>query len=82
MERELLATDIEGIESVGAVGVVFEQVFFRFDELFAGLVFAEVVISLADPYRLDSEYMVFIVGAVEEEHEASVAIFPHRKPHH
>ena len=28
VERELFATDVEGIERVGAVGAVFEQVFF------------------------------------------------------
>ena len=27
MEQEFFATDVEGIENVGAVGVVFEQVF-------------------------------------------------------
>ena len=32
---ELLATNVEGIESVGAVGAVFKQVFFRLSELFA-----------------------------------------------
>ena len=32
---ELLATDIEGVESVGAVGAVFEEVFFEFGELLA-----------------------------------------------
>jgi hypothetical protein len=35
MYRELLATDIEGVESVGAVGVVFEEVFLGFGELLA-----------------------------------------------
>ncbi|MDD6228595.1 MAG: hypothetical protein PUA94_06175 [Bacteroidales bacterium] len=28
VEREFFAADVEGIESVGAVGAVFEQVFF------------------------------------------------------
>ena len=28
MVREFLAADVEGIESVGAVGAVFEEVFF------------------------------------------------------
>lgn len=28
VDGELLATDVEGIESVGAVGAVFEEVFF------------------------------------------------------
>jgi hypothetical protein len=32
---ELLATDIEGVESIGAGGVVFEEVFLGFGELLA-----------------------------------------------
>lgn len=34
-DRELLATDIEGVESVGASGAVFEEVFLGFGELLA-----------------------------------------------
>ena len=35
---EFLCTDIEGIESVGAIGAVFEQVFFGLSKFLAGLV--------------------------------------------
>jgi len=35
MYRELLATDIEGVESVGASGAVFGEVFLGFGELLA-----------------------------------------------
>ncbi len=42
MIREFFATDVEGIESVGAVGAVFEQVFLRFGEFFAGFIFAVI----------------------------------------
>ena len=70
VEREFFAADVEGIESIGAVGAVFEEVFFGFGELFAGLVFAEAVASAADTSRLDGEYQVLVVGAVEEWHEA------------
>ena len=45
--REFFAADVEGIEGVGAVGAVFEEVFFGLCELFAGLVFAEAVASAA-----------------------------------
>ena len=69
MERKLFAADVEGIESIGAVGAVFEEVFFGFGELFAGLVFAEAVASAADTCVLDGEDKVFIVPAVEERHE-------------
>ena len=37
MYREFLATDIEGVESVGAVGAVFEEVFFALGEFLAKL---------------------------------------------
>ena len=70
MERKLFAADVEGIESIGAVGAVFEEVFFGFGELFAGLVFAEAVASAAETSRLDGEYQVLVVGAVEERHQA------------
>lgn len=46
--RELLAADVEGIESICAVGAVFEQVFLGLCELFAGLVLAEAVSASAD----------------------------------
>ena len=45
MYREFLATDIEGVKSVGAVGAVFEEVFFALGEFFADL-------SLRKPLRL------------------------------
>ncbi len=35
---EFFATDVEGIESVGAVSAAFEQVFLRFGEFLAGFV--------------------------------------------
>ena len=34
-DRKFLATDIEGVESVGAGGAVFEEVFLGFDEVLA-----------------------------------------------
>ena len=48
MEWEFLAADVEGIEGVGAVGAVFEQIFFALGELFAGLVLAEAVAPVGD----------------------------------
>lgn len=46
MVRELLAADIECIETVGAVGAVFEQVFFALCELFAGLILRVIGLPL------------------------------------
>ena len=42
MIREFLCTDVECIESVGAVGAVFEQVFFGLRKILAWLVFAVI----------------------------------------
>lgn len=73
---ELLTTDVEGVESVRAVGAVFEQVFLGLGELFAGLVFAEAVASAADSGRLDSKYQVFVICAVEKRHKALLTCEP------
>ena len=45
--RELLAADVEGIESIGAVGAMFEEIFFGLGKFLAGLVFVEAVASAA-----------------------------------
>ena len=52
MEREFLATDVEGIEGIGAV---FEQVFLGLDELFAQLILADHEVARpqrSNPLRL------------------------------
>lgn len=48
VERKFLRSDVEGIEGVGAVGAVFEQVFFGLSELFARLILAEAVAPVGD----------------------------------
>ena len=53
VEGELFAADVEGIEGVGAVGAVFEQVFFGLGEFFAGLILAEAVATIGDAGSLD-----------------------------
>ncbi len=68
-----LAADVEGIEGIRAVGAVFEQVFFALGKFLAGFVFAIAVAPSADSCRLDGEDKVFVVGAVEEGHEALLA---------
>ncbi len=65
-DKRILATDIEGVESVGAGGAVFEEVFLGFGELLARLVLAEAVAPSAHSCRLDGKDKVGIVGAVEE----------------
>ena len=69
MEREFFAADVEGIERIGAVGAVFEQVFFGLGELFAGLILAEAVATVGDTGGLDSKDKVFVIRAVEERHK-------------
>ena len=59
--RKFLCADVEGIESVGAVGAVFEQVFFGLRKFLAGLVFAEAVAASTDPCRLYGENQVLVV---------------------
>ncbi|WP_157765345.1 hypothetical protein [Prevotella intermedia] len=63
---ELLATDVEGIESVGAGGAVFEEVFFRFGEFLARLVLAEAVAPSAHSCRLDGKNKAGIVATAEK----------------
>lgn len=48
VEREFFAAYVEGVESIGAVGTVFEQVFLRLCEFFARLILAEAVASVGD----------------------------------
>ena len=58
------------VESDGAVGAVFEEVFFRFGLLLHTFVFTEAVASALHPGRLDGEDEVVVVLAVEVRHEA------------
>lgn len=73
MDGKFLVADIEGVESVGAGGAVFEVVFFGFGELLARLVLAEAVVPSAHSCRLNGKDKVGVVGAVEEWHEALFA---------
>ena len=67
---ELLAADIECIEGIGAVGTVFEKVFFGLRLLFHGLVLAEAVASSLHSCGLDGEDKVIVVLAIEVRHQA------------
>ena len=52
---EFLATDVERIESVGAVGEMFEEVLFRFGKFLAAFVLAETVAAAAYAGCLNGE---------------------------
>ena len=68
MLGEFLATDVESIECIGAVGAVFEQVFFGLSEFFTAFVLAEAIAPASDPGGLDCENEVVVVLTVEERH--------------
>ena len=65
---ELLAADVEGVEGIGAVGTVFEKVFFGLRLLLHTFVLAEAVTTTLHSCGLDGEDKVIIVLAVEERH--------------
>ena len=62
---ELLATDIEGVEGIGAVGAVFEKVFLGFGLLLHALVLAEAVAPSLHSCGLDGDDEIIVVLAVE-----------------
>ena len=67
---ELLAADIEGVEGIGAIGAVFEKVFFGLRLLLHTFVFAEAVATSLHSCGLDGEDKVIVVLAVEVRHQA------------
>ena len=70
---EFFAADVESIEGVGAVGAVFEEVFFRFGKFLAAFVFAEAIAAAAHAGCLNGEDKVVVVLSVEERHKALLA---------
>ena len=71
--RKFLAADVESIESVGAVGAVFEEVFFRFGKFFSAFVLAETIAAAAHAGCLNCEDKVVVILSVEERHKALLA---------
>ena len=67
---EFFAADIEGVEGIGAVGTMFEKVFFGLRLLFHRLVLAEAVASSLHSCGLDGEEKVIVVLSVEVRHKA------------
>ena len=67
---ELLAAYVEGVEGIGAIGAVFEKVFFGLRLLLQRLVLAEAVAPSLHSCGLDSEDQVIVVLAVEIRHQA------------
>ena len=73
MERKFFCSDVESIESVCAVGAVFEQIFFRFGKFLAAFVFSETVAAAAYAGCLNGEDKVVVILSVEESHKALLA---------
>ena len=67
---ELLAADVERVEGIGAVGTVFEKVFFGLRLRLHRLVFTEAVATSLHSCGLDGEDEVIVVLAVEVRHKA------------
>ena len=67
---KLLAAYIEGVEGIGAVGSMFEKVFFGLRLLLHTFVIAEAVASTLHSCGLDGEDKVIVVLAVEVRHQA------------
>lgn len=67
---ELLAADIERIEGIGAIGTVFEKVFFGLRLLLHTFVLAEAVAPSLHSCVLDGEDKVIVVLSVEVRHKA------------
>ena len=67
---ELLAANIEGVEGIGAVGTVFEKIFFGLRLLLHRLVLAEAVASSLHSCGLDCEDKVIVVLAVKVRHQS------------
>ena len=67
---ELFAADIESVEGIGAVGTVFEKVFFGLRLLLHTFVLAEAVATTLHSCGLDGEDKIIVVLAVEVRHQA------------
>lgn len=67
---ELFAADIERIEGIGAVGTVFEKVFFGLRLLLHTFVLAEAVTTTLHSCGLNGEDEVIVVLAAEVRHQA------------
>ena len=73
MLGEFLAADVESIESIGAVGAVFEEVFFTLGKFFSAFVLAETVATAAHAGCLNGEDKVIVILSVEERHQPLLA---------
>lgn len=66
---ELGAADVEGIESVRAIGSVLQEVFLRSRQFLPSLVLTETVPASADPCGLQCQNKIFIVLLIDERYQ-------------
>ena len=71
--RKFLATDVERVEGICAVGAVFEEVFFALGKFLAAFVLSETVATAAHAGCLNGEDKVVVILSVEEWHKALLA---------
>ena len=67
---EFFAADVEGVEGIGAVGTMFEKIFFGLRLLLHTFVLAEAVATSLHSCRLDGEDKIIVVLAVEVRHQS------------
>ena len=72
--REFLTADIEGVEGIGAVGTMFEQILFRFGQFLTGLVLVKSVASVEYSGRLNGKEQIIVVLPVEERHQTLLSL--------
>ena len=71
---EFLCSYVQRIEGIGAVGAVFEEVFFCLGLFLAAFVFVEAIAVTGYAGCLDGKDEIIIVLAVEERHESLIAL--------
>ena len=71
---KFLASYVQSIEGIGAVGAVFEEVFFCFGLFLSAFVLVEAITVTGYAGCLDGKDEIIIVLAVEERHESLIAL--------
>ncbi len=70
---EFFTSDEQCIESISAIGTVFEKILFRLSQLLTGFILVKAITSSCHSSSLNSENQVIVILAIKERHEA---LFP------
>ena len=68
--RKFLRSDVEGVESVGAVSAMLEQILLALGRFLAAFVLAETIAATAHAGCLNGKDKVIVILSVEERHKA------------